>query len=180
MIYSLLCSILAVQAACGPEGNPNGNVEPVLEQPVLTPTTVAVGSQKIRFYVDYGSDSAVLGFFVENSVDQRRYFPIYASTYRGVPAVTLELFVEAPHAHEDARMWVRSSWAGYEMLAFHKDGSDRCLTRFGEIRAQERPTPKTLGGETKAWPALEQSQAAKIAILTFDGKAWAEQKLHEK
>ena len=129
--------------------------------------SVQINSRLVRFYIDFGPDSAVLGFSVENSSGQQRYFPMYGSTYRGLPAVTIDVFV----ADSLEEMWVHSSWSGYETLAYHRMGTDRCITRYGEIASFDKPTPESLGGEAKRFPEMDTEKVSKVVALKYDKKS---------
>ena len=52
-------------------------------------------SRNLAYWVCTGIFCAVLGFSVDNASGKQRYFPMYGSTYRGLPAVTLEVFVSS-------------------------------------------------------------------------------------
>lgn len=121
----------------------SGGATAANEKPAVVLQSVQIGTRSVRFYVDFGTDSAVLGFSVENDSGQQRYFLMYGSTYRGLPPVVLDVFVS--HCQEE--MWVRSSWSGYEVLAYHRMGTNRCITRYGEITSFDKPTPASLGEE---------------------------------
>lgn len=125
--------------------------------------SVQVGSRLVRFYIDFGTDSAVLGFSVESPAGQQRYFPMYGSTYRGIPAVTLDVFVS------DSReeMWVYSSWPGYEILAYHVMDTDQCITQYGEIPSFDRATPERFGGGAGHFPEMDIEKVTKVATVEF-------------
>lgn len=125
--------------------------------------TVTVGGHVHTFYFELGADSAVLGFSVAGTDDQRRYFPLYASTYRGLPAGVLTVFTSP---EEDA-MWIASPWPGYEVLGYCRPGTNTCLTRHGVIHALSTPTPDVLGGTSEPIPALDRDQAKMVATLTI-------------
>jgi hypothetical protein len=129
--------------------------------------TVKVDATEVEFYIDLGTDSAILGFMVEDDSGKPRYFPMYASTYRGLPSVTLDVFV----SNEKDAMWVRSSWKGYENLAVHELGTDTCLTRYGKISSFDEPTPETLGGGSGVFPEIDEGKVTKVARLTHVSKS---------
>ena len=126
--------------------------------------SVQVGASTVEFYVDYGSDSAVLGFAVHDDAGHGRYFPMYGSTYRGLPPVTLDVY--ATDSGEE--MWVRTTWTGYEVLAYHRMGSDRSITRYGEMTSSETPTPTRLSGVTREIPEMDEERASRVASITRD------------
>ena len=137
------------------------------KKPDVVLESVEIGSRSVQFYIDFGADSAVLGFSVESSSGQQRYFPMYGSTYRGLPAVTLDVFV----SDSKEEMWVHSSWSGYEILAYHRMGTDRCITRFGEIHSFDKPTPESLGGGARPFPEMDIKKVSKVATLNYDEKS---------
>lgn len=123
---------------------------------------VRIGEWTAQFYVDFSPDSAVLGFRVDTAAGPR-YFPVYASTYRGLPPVTIEVVADSTGRD----VWVRSSWSGYEVLAYHRPGTDRCLTRYGEIRSHAEPTPARLAGPAGQFPEVDAPQRARIGLFTW-------------
>ncbi|NJN47874.1 MAG: hypothetical protein HC808_16915 [Candidatus Competibacteraceae bacterium] len=125
--------------------------------------TVEVGEHTAQFYIGYGPDVAVLGFSVPNQAAQKRYFPLYGSTYAGIPPVTLEVFV----SQTENEMWVNSSWSGYEVLAYHRLGTEQCITRFGEIESFEEPVPQAISGESKDFPPMDPAQVSKVATIEY-------------
>jgi hypothetical protein len=136
------------------------------DNPARAPATILdslqAGSNTIQFYIDYGPDSAVLGFFVKDQAGCPRYFPMYCSTYRGVPPVELNVFLS--DAKEE--MWVQSSWEGYKTLAYYRVGSDRCVTRYGENAAVDTPTPPGFGGGgTIRLPDMDPAHAKNVLII---------------
>jgi len=158
-----LCSILAIGACCESGSEQTGGEPATNENPTVLLESVQIGKRFVQFYVDFTVDSAVLGFSVENGSGQQQYFPMYASTYRGLPSVTLNIFV----SDSQEEMWVHSSWAGYEILAYHRMDTDRCITRYGEITSFDKPTPESLGGGTKRFPEMHNEKVSKVATLKY-------------
>lgn len=167
MKNTLLCLILAGQAGCGSGSGQVGGAPAAKEKPDVLLESVQIGTRSAQFYVDFDADSAVLGFSVENDSGQQRYFPMYGSTYRGLPSVTLDVFV----SDSQEEMWVHSSWSGYKILAYHRMGTDRCMTRYGEITSFDKPTPESLGGGTRRFPEMDIEKVSKVATLTYDRKS---------
>jgi hypothetical protein len=167
MKHTVLCSMLAVQAGCGSESGQSNGAPVTNEKPDVVLESVKIGTRSAQFYVDFGSDSAILGFSVENGSGQQQYFPIYGSTYRGLPSVMLDLFV----SDSQEEMWVHSTWSGYEILAYYRMGTDRCMTRYGEITSFDKPTPESLGGGTSRFPEMDIEKVSKVATLKYDGKS---------
>jgi hypothetical protein len=149
---------MTILVGCGPTPGSAGAVN----RPDKILGSLTVGAQSLQFYVDFGADSAVLGFSTANQAGQPRYFPMYCSTYRGLPAVTLDVFL----SEDQQKMWVLSSWKGYETLAYHRIGSDRCTTRYGENAYFTTPTPPSIGGGGKP-PAMDPSQVKKVLTITY-------------
>jgi hypothetical protein len=148
--------------ATGPAG---GGGEPAANGGAYTVLgTVQIGTHRLQFYVDFGPDSAVLGFAAEGGPGGRRYFPLYGSTYRGLPSVTLDVFA----SKSGEEVWVRSSWPGYETLAHHRLGTDRCTTRYGEVASFGEPTPASFGGGTGSFPAMDAAAVSHVATLGYD------------
>jgi hypothetical protein len=125
--------------------------------------TVTVGGRVNTFYVELGVDSAVLGFSVTDTAGKQRYFPLYASTYRGLPEGVLTVFTSS---EEDA-MWITSPWPGYEVLGYCRPSTKSCLTRQGVIQALDTPMPDVLGGDFEPIPALDRDKAKTVATLTI-------------
>ncbi|MDG4551054.1 MAG: hypothetical protein P9F19_17135 [Candidatus Contendobacter sp.] len=165
----LLVSMLVVLACCGSESEQSSKAVAANEQPSVLLESVRIGNRSVQFYIDLGVDSAVLGFSVENDAGQRRYFPLFGSTYRGIPSVALDVFV----SNSQEEMWVLSSWPGYEILAYHRMDTDQCITRYGEINSFDKPMPKILGGGTgvKLFPEMDVKKLSKVATFKYDGKS---------
>ena len=123
MKYTLLSWMLAVQC-CVSESGQAGGACTANKKPDIVLGSVQIDTRSAQFYIDFGEDSAILGFSVENKSGQTLYFPMYDSTYLELPSVTLDVFV----SDSKEEMWVHSSWAGYETLAYHHMGTDRCIT----------------------------------------------------
>jgi hypothetical protein len=127
--------------------------------------SLRVGSRSIAFYVAYGADSAVLGFSVSDATSPLQYFPLYGSTYRGLPSGTFDVFL----SKDEAKMWVRSSWKGWETLAYHRFGSTTCMTQYGEVAARNDPMPSNLGGFGE-FPAMDEANVTKALTMTHVGE----------
>ena len=125
--------------------------------------SIQITDKSIQFYVNFSYDTAVLGFSVPNEDGSPRYFPMYASTYRGLTAVTLEVFVSETLDH----MWVLSSWSGYEVLAYHRINTDRCMTRYGEITSFGKPTTEMLGEGSSRFPEMDTEKVSKLATIKY-------------
>jgi hypothetical protein len=141
----------------------SGGASAANDKPDVVLETLQIGAHRVRVYVDFGADSAVLGFSVEDDPGRQRYFPMYGSTYRGLPSVTLDVFV----SDGQEEMWVHSDWFGYEILAYHRLGTDLCMTQYGEITSSDKPTPEIIGGGTKRFPPMDTEKLSKIATLKY-------------
>lgn len=137
------------------------------KKPDVVLDSIEIGLRSVQFYIDFGTDSAVLGFSIEGSSGQQLYFPVYGSTYRGLPAVTLDVFV----SDSQEEMWIHSSWPGYEILAYHPIGTDRCITPYGEIHSFDEPTPESLSGGVRRFPEMDIKKVTKVATLKYDDES---------
>jgi hypothetical protein len=142
----------------------SGGASAANDKPDVVLETLQVGAHCVRFYVDFGADSAVLGFSVEGDSGHQRYFPMYGSTYRGLPSVTLEVLV----SDTQEVMWVQSDWFGYEILAYHRLATDLCMTQYGEITSSDKPTPDIIVGGTIRFPTMDTEKLSKTLTLKYD------------
>ncbi|MEJ2168174.1 MAG: hypothetical protein P8X90_21850 [Desulfobacterales bacterium] len=166
MRYTLVSWIFAVQC-CASQCGQAGGAYTANKKPDIVLGSVQIDTRSVQFYVDFAEDSAVLGFSVENNLGRPLYFPMYGSTYRGLPSVTLDVFV----AHSKEEMWVHSSWTGYEILAYYHLGTNRCITRYGDIAASDKPTPESLRGGTRRLPEMDIEKVFKIATFKYDRRS---------
>lgn len=125
---------------------------------------VRVGRESARFYMAHGADAAILGFSVSTGDGPPRYFPMFASTNREIPPVVLEVFA----SKSDTEMWVRSSWPGSEILAYHRVGAENALTQWGETRFLTVPIPDRLGGGAVPFPAMTTGNVVKKATFKHE------------
>jgi hypothetical protein len=125
---------------------------------------VRIGKELVVFYIAYGFDSAVLGFSVSTDAGPARYFPMVASTDRGIPPVVLEVFAST----SEQEMWVRSSWADSEILAYHRIGAETARTAWGDMGFVEVPLPDHLSGGPLPFPELPLRTAVKKATFRYD------------
>ena len=135
----------------------------VKEGPDMILDSLQTGANRIQFYIDYEPDSAVLGFVVKDQTERPRYFPIYCSTYRGLPPVELKVLL----SEAEEKMWVLSSWQGYEVLAYYRLGSDRCTTCYGENTASDTPTPQSIGGGSKGFPDMDRAHVKSVLTIKY-------------
>jgi hypothetical protein len=122
-----------------------------------------VGRHALTFYVWLGTDSATLGFWVTHIDGGRKYFPMYVSTYRGMPQGVLTAFTSA----EDEGIWIASRWPGYEVLGYYRPSTNSCVTRYGVISALDVPMPDVLGGDVQSIPALDRDEARAWATVSI-------------
>jgi hypothetical protein len=125
---------------------------------------VRVGKESAEFYIAYGFDSAILGFAVSTGAGPARYFPIWASTNRGIPSVVLEVFA----SKSEQEMWVRSSWPGNEILAYRRVGAEFAITQWGEMRFLNESMPDRLSGGSLPFPDLVMGNVVKKATFKHD------------
>ena len=119
--------------------------------------SMKLGDRTVGFYVNYSYDDAVLGFSLPDENGRQRYYPMYGSTYRGMPDVTLEVFASP----DDQQMWVTSSWGGtYDVIGYYGEGDDRSIEAF------DKPTPESFGNGTP-FPDLDRATARKVLTVDF-------------
>jgi len=130
-------------------------VAPINEEYVIL-DTVQVDKRPIQFYINYSYDAAILGFSVKDQTGRRRYFPMYGSTYRGMPSVRLDVFL----SDTQKEMWVISSWEGYEKLGYYHVGDEVNDGFF------DTPTPK--GFSRSSFADIDLSRVKKIRTITHN------------
>lgn len=143
-----LIAALAVPVACARSQEPTRAITQEDSESVLG--SFARAGSTIELYVARGTDDAVLGFAIKKPHQTAQYFPIYGSTYRGMPSATFDVYV----SNDDTQMWIRSSWKGYETLAHHRFGAGTCLTAYGDVSAIATPRPSYLSGGPSPYPAM--------------------------
>ncbi len=159
----VLCLAVTILIGYGSERPARADAPDGSREPDVTLDLVQISNGAVQFYLAFGADSAVLGFWAMNDSGDRRYFPMYGSSYRGIPPVTLEVFV----SDTEEEMWVHSSWSGYEELAYHRIGTDRLTTVYGEMSSFEEPLPESLVGRTRAFPTMDTQNVSKVATLHY-------------
>ncbi|MBN2583081.1 MAG: hypothetical protein JXL80_08435 [Planctomycetes bacterium] len=123
--------------------------------------SVQVGEQTMQFYTDFGSDSAVLGFSIEDESGRSRYCPFVWSSCRNVWPVTLDVFVS-----DSDEMWVIDSGSGLA-LAYYRIGSGRYMTRYGSLTPFDMPMPDGLGGGMWEFPDMNTERVRKALTITY-------------
>jgi hypothetical protein len=127
---------------------------------------VRIGKERTELYIAYTWDAAILGFSVSNGTAPARYFPMYASTHRGVPSVVLDVFASTT----EEEMWIRASWSGGELLAYHRIGADNAITQFGNVTSINQPMPEFLSGGPVPFPELNMANVVKKATFKHESE----------
>lgn len=122
---------------------------------------VRMANELTEFYIAYGPDEGVLGFSVPDGRGKVRYFPMFASTYRGMPAVVLDIFV----SRAEDQMWVQSSWPTAKVLAYRRIGADTAITQFGNVTFVRELMPKDLEGGAIPFPEMTATNVLKKATF---------------
>ena len=125
--------------------------------------SVKVGDRLIALYLNLGADSAVLGFTFPDEHGASLYFPMYCSTYRGLPAVTLGVYVST----DKNSMWVRSSWKGYEVIGYYGIIGGAPVTHFGDKTVFRKPTPDSVSVGKSNIPEMDPAKATKVLTITY-------------
>lgn len=153
MLLGFVCiALLSGPPAMGQVVTGNDRAERVLG-------SVQVDAHAIKLLITYGGDAAVLAFSVTDGGGPEKYGPMFASTYRGMPSVSLDIFVSKAG---DA-VWIQSSWPGSEVLAYHRLGSNEAVTPFGKKDLLDTPFPSVLSGGPVAFPEFDPRDVAKRA-----------------
>ena len=145
--------------SCSGKGSSAGVA--VSKAPAVMLGSTQAGGHGVEFYIDYGNDSAVLGFALRDTGKPARYFPVYGSTHRGMPPVTLNVYL----SDTEEEMWVQSSWPGYAVLAYYRFGDERCMTCYGEVLSCDVPTPQSIGGGSGRFPPMDPARVKKALTL---------------
>jgi hypothetical protein len=154
----LICSMIVLSGSgCTNDDSPAEKLKHIQLQ------TIEIDGYSVQFYLAFGPDSAVLGFSIPNNAGQERYCPVYASTYPDIPPVTLEVFA----TNSKDEMWVKSSWSGYEVLAYHHFGTDSCISRYGESPLSGRHIPSIIGGDSKDFPSMGRDEVFKVSTIKY-------------
>jgi hypothetical protein len=129
--------------------------------------SVQVDDVSVKFLIAYSGDSALLAFSVTKSGGRERYVPMFGSTYRGIPKVTLIVIV----SKSKDQMWVQSSWPDNEILAYYGLGADTATTPFGRIGLLDTPFPEFLSGGPVGFPRFDPSDVQVLATFYYqDGR----------
>jgi len=127
--------------------------------------SVQVDDVAVKLLVAYGGDSAILEFSVAKSGSRERYVPLFASTYRGIPAVTLNVVVSKSRD----QLWVQSSWPDSAVLAYYRLGADTANTPFGTLGLLDTPFPQVLSGGPEGFPQIDPGAVWTLATFYYPG-----------
>jgi hypothetical protein len=132
---------------------------------ILDLGSVHVGDASFKFLIAYSKDSALLAFSVAGSGGRERYVPLFASTYRGVPEVTLNAIV----SKSKDQLWIQSSWPDNEILAYYRLGADAAITPFGTMGLLDTPFPQFLSGGPVGFPPFDPAGVQTLASFHYPG-----------
>jgi hypothetical protein len=124
---------------------------------------VQVGNHEASLVIAYAEDAAILMLAVEGVGGTTGFIPLFASTYRGIPTVTVDIL--ATRAGD--AVWVQSSLAANEVLAFYRFDESTAVTGFGTLDLLSAPLPQTLSGGVGAFPAFDPQAVQKLASFYF-------------
>jgi len=127
--------------------------------------SVQVDDASVRLLIAYSGDSALLELAVAKSGGPERYIPMFGSTYRGIPSVTLNVIV----SKSKDQLWVQSSWPDSTVLAYYRLGADTATTPFGTMGLLDTPFPKLLSGGPQGFPQFDPSGVWTLASFYHPG-----------
>jgi hypothetical protein len=153
----LVCVILALGQPAGSEAVTND------ESDMIVLGAVQVDDTSLGLLISYSDDAALLELAISAGDDPAKYVPLFASTYRGIPSVTLDVFVSKT---KDA-IWVTSSWPDSPVLVYHRLGTDTAITPFGEMAVLDSPMPQVLSGGPMPFPDAGPAVATKVASFYY-------------
>ena len=134
----------------------------VIEDKIVTDLGSAqVDDQSLKLLIAYNSDSAILELSIAKSGGPQRYIPMFGSTYRGIPAVTLNIII----SQSKDQLWVQSSWPDQPTLAYYRLGADTAITPFGTQGLLDTPFPPFLTGEPLGFPKFDPSGVSTLATF---------------
>lgn len=135
------------------------------DRTVLDLGSVQVDDVSVKFLIAYSDDSALLVFSVAKSGGREKYVPMFGSTYRGIPEITLNVIVSK---FRD-QLWVQSSWPDSEILAYYRLGADTATTTFGTRELLDTPFPKFLSGGPVGFPQFDPNGVRTLATFYYPG-----------
>jgi len=127
--------------------------------------SVQVGDASVKLLIAYSGDSALLEFSVAKDAGRERYVPMFGSTYRGIPEVTLKVIV----SKSGDQLWVQSSWPDNAVLAYYRLGADTATTPFGTMGLLETPFPNVLSGGPQGFPQFDPGGVWTLASFYYPG-----------
>lgn len=116
---------------------------------------VQIGDHDVGILIAYTADSALL----ELNVADGKYIPLFASTYRGVPTVDIDIFA----SNSLDEIWIQSSWPDSKLLAYHRFGTPSAITTFGKLDLLDTAFPATLSGGPVPFPEVDPEMTLKMA-----------------
>lgn len=123
--------------------------------------SVQVGENVVKLFIAYSGDAAVLDFSVTDGRRPEMFVPMFATTYRGMPPVVLDVY--ASRANDE--IWVQSSWPGSEVLAYHRLGAATALTAYGEVTLLATAFPEFLSGGPVPFPEIDPAKVSRRATF---------------
>jgi hypothetical protein len=133
------------------------------DAPTVSLGSVQVDTYAIGLLIAYAGDAAVLTASVTHGDAPVKYVPLFASTYRGIPLVTLDVLVSQS---KDA-IWVQSSWPDNRVLAYYRLGAPKAITPFGDMALLDTPMPQVLSGGPVPFPAIDPLTVVKKASFYY-------------
>lgn len=135
------------------------------EHETLMLGSVQTGDHSVEIAIFYATDAAYLSLVMDAGNGEKKYLPLHASTYRGIPAVNLDVFADK----QGKEIWVQSNWSGAEVLAFYAFGAETALTAFGNTHFLDGPYPEFMSGGAVPFPVFDPLQVKKIATFYIQG-----------
>ena len=160
----LIFNIWVAGLACSSNSEHNLEIDKQKIEQTIDLKSMQFEDKELSFQINCNSDVAVLGFSINDS-GKLKHCPMYASTYRGLPPVELDVFVSL----SKEELWVRSSWQGYEYLAYYKSGNGQCITSYGAIELSDVPIPNILSGSSVKMPSMDANKASKVLSIKYEG-----------
>lgn len=127
--------------------------------------SVQVDDLPVKLLIAYSGDSALLVFSVAMGGGPERYVPMFGSTYRGIPAVTLNVIVSKSRD----QLWIQSSWPDSAILAHYRLGADTAITPFGAMGLLDTPFPEVLSGAPEGFPPFDPNAVWTLASFYYPG-----------
>jgi hypothetical protein len=154
-------TLLALTYVNAARGQPAGGGD----RSVFDLGSVQIDDLSVKFLIAYGSDSALLEFSVARGGGRERYVPMFGSTYRGIPEISLKVVV----SKSKDQLWVQSSWPDSDILAYYRLGADTATTPFGMKGLLDTPFPEFLSGGPVGFPHFDPSDVQTLATFYYPG-----------